>query len=225
MLRKAMIAAATLIVACGGTNYVYAPEGAKVAADGRLISRVGVPPERPRGEVRITAMGITRLRGQADRDIDALHLRVVVNNDSDDTPWTVDTRQQLIEIRGAGRAAPLFANTDRDTLPILTIPRRDQRTLDLFYPLPAGIDDADDLAGFDLLWQVETGARVVAQRTPFGRMEIEPLPTTGPYYAGWGPYWWHDPFYSHHVWLHHRPIVIRENRPVVVRRHPARGRR
>ena len=35
---------------------------------------------------------------------------MIVSNDGDDQPWTLDTRQQLAEIAGEGKAAPMYAN-------------------------------------------------------------------------------------------------------------------
>jgi len=205
--------------ACGGTNYVYVPEGANTVDNGRPVTRISITHEQPRGEVRVESRGITRLDGRTDRAIDVIHLRMVVGNDSDDAPWMVDTREQLIEIPGEGRSAPIFANSDRESMPIVEVPRREKRIVDLFYPLPSTVKDEDDLKGFELLWQVNTGERVVAQRTPFGRQSTEPPPEyTGSLYAGWGPYWWYDPYYSSHVFIHHRPIVVHDRGPVIVTR-------
>jgi hypothetical protein len=205
--------------ACGGGSYAYVPEGATLRADGRPVTRIAIPPEQPRGEVRVESMGITSLDGRSDRKIDVIHLRLAVGNDSDDRPWTIDTREQLLEIPGEGRSQAIFVSSDRDSMPIVQVPRRDRRVLDLFFPLPATVDDEDDLAGFELLWQVNTGDRVVAQRTPFGRVSTEPpVQYSGSIYTGWGPYWWHDPFYSRHVFIHHRPIVIRDTGRVIVTR-------
>jgi hypothetical protein len=196
-----------VLAACASTPE-FAPEGARISASGALVQRVAVPPEQPRGEVRIESIGLSRMDAGGG-ELQALHLRMTVSNDGDPTAWTVDSRQQLVDIAGR-RTAPLYANSDRDSLPLLRIGMRDQRVLDLYYPLPPGVDD-DDLAGFDLLWSVSTGQRKVAQRTPFGRVEREPYPT-GPMYAGWGPFWWHDPYYGFYG-----PRVVIRTRPVIIR--------
>lgn len=218
-----LVIASAITAACGGGSYAYVPEGATARPDGRPVSRIAIPPERPRGEVRVESMGVTRLEARGARDIDAIHVRMTVGNDSDDRTWAVDTREQLLEIRGEGRSQPIFVNSDRDSIPIIQIARREQRVLDLYYPLPSTMSEADDLPGFDLLWQVDTGDRPVAQRTAFTRVSTEPRPTyhvATVFHAGWGPYWWYDPFYTRNVFIHHRPILIRDPGRVVVVRQP-----
>lgn len=213
------VVSAGLVAGCASHSYLYAPEGAQASAEGRPVTRILIPQEEPRGEVRVESFGMTTLEAaSADRQIDALHVRLTVGNDVGAGPFTVDTREQLLEIRGQGRSRPIFVNTDRASLPIIEIPRREQRVLDLYYPLPATIDDAEDLGQFDLLWQVDTGARTVAERTPFGRIEVEPEALdASSLYAGWGAYWWYDPFYPRHSFPYRQPVIVRGPGPVVVR--------
>jgi hypothetical protein len=213
-----------LIAGCGaGTSYVYAPEGAKLET-GSLSTEFKIPPEEPKGDVRVQSNGITEIEAGG-RKIPVVQIRLTVANNSDTTPWTVDTREQLLDIPRAGRATPMFANTDRGTGPVLTVPRLDQRIIDLYFPLPTGVHDAKDLENFDLLWQVHTGPRLVAERTSFDRISIEPEVTTD-LYAGWGPYWWYDPYYPSYSYLYSRPYYsrpyIRSPNHIIVTR-PGRG--
>ncbi|MDB4960206.1 MAG: uncharacterized protein JWP01_205 [Myxococcales bacterium] len=208
-----------LVAACGsGTSYIYAPEGADITA-GSVSTEFQIPPEEPRGEVRVQSGGITEINSDGQK-IPMMHLRLSVANNSDQNPWTVDTREQLLDIPGRGRATPRFVNTDRDRGPLLQVPRLDQRVIDLYYPLPPGVTDPDDLDGFDLVWQVRTGPRLVAQRTSFGRVNIEPevYPSL---YAGWGSYWWYDPFYPSYGYIYTQPYIRSPNHIIVTR--PGRG--
>lgn len=231
--------AATAIFACGGPSYVYTPQTANAVTSGLPAARTPIPQEQPQGAVEVTSYGTTQLQ-QADARVPALHVRMVVTNDGDSTPWTLDTRQQTVEIPGEGRATPMFANADVQTLPNLTIARGERRVIDLYFPLPATIQDDAHLPRFEMLWQVTTPARTVASRTSFDRIEREPVEvaygTSWPLWAGYGPYWWYDPFYPRVVFIHTRPIVIRDHRAHVVvgrfgghfrpgRAHVARGGR
>jgi hypothetical protein len=200
-----------LVAACAGHEYVYTPEVANAQQGGVPASRIQIPPERPEGSVQITTSGITQARPDNSGKVDVIHVRMVVSNDGDDTPWMIDTRQQYLEIPGEGRTAPLFANSDLRTMPTLEIPRGESHVIDLFYPLPRNADERN-LPQFDLVWAVETGTREVASRTSFDRQEVEPrVAYSEPYYwyAGWGPYWWYDPFWPGAGFVHARPIVIR----------------
>ena len=89
--------------------------------------------------------------------------------------FVLDTTQQLVEIPGEGRSAPMYVNADVRTMPNLTIARHERRIVDLYYPLPATIRGDAQLPRFELLWQVDTASRTVASRTDFDR--AEPAPT------------------------------------------------
>lgn len=168
------------ILACGGPSYVYTPESPNEVAAGLPASRTPIPQERPQGAVEVTSYGITKLQ-QGDARIPALHVRMVVTNDGDDTPWRLDTRQQLVDIPGEGHTPPMYVNGDVSTMPTVAIPRRERRVLDLYYPLPATVRDDAHLPRFELLWQVQTQARTVASRAAFDRRQEEKQPSPYPY--------------------------------------------
>lgn len=198
---------------CGERNYVYTPETTNAVAAGLPAARTAIPQERPQGAVEVVSYGVTDLQPGNTR-VPALHVRMIVTNDGDDTPWRLDTNQQLVEVPGEGRSAPMYVNSDVQGLPDVTIARHERRVLDFYYPLPDTIRGEARLARFELLWQVETPARTVADRTSFDRVaREEPAVAAGydaswPYWAGYGPYWWYDPFYPQVVFAHSRPIVI-----------------
>ena len=131
----------------------------------------------------------------------ALDVRMIVDNEGDTQPWTIDTRELMIDVPGAGQARPMFVRSDFQPLPLITVDSRQRRTLDQFYPLPANERSEGRLPQFDVLWSVETPERTVASRTHVRRIETETTPyyagyEAAPYYAyGWGPYWWYDPFF------------------------------
>ena len=230
MHRQAYVLAAAGIFACAGQNYVYTPQNPNVVSSGMAAARTPIPQERPLGAVEVSSYGVTHLNtGEA--NIPALHVRMIVTNDGDDTPWRLDSSQQLVEIPGEGRSAPMYVNADVRTLPNVTIARRDRRVLDLYYAMPTTIERDADLPRFDMLWQVETGLRSVASRTAFDRVEpvgtyAQAYGTTWPLWAGYGPLWWYDPLYPRHVvFVNRRPIVIHDHRgPVVIGRFNGRFR-
>jgi hypothetical protein len=197
---------------CGTGSYVYQPtEQSNATLEGRPAARYGIPPERPTGDVRVISSGVNDVEpAPGSPHIKVLQARMVVANNLDNTPWIVDTRAQYAWIAGEGKARPMFANSDAPGAPLLRIGRGEQRTVDLYYPLPQGMQSEDKLPTFDLAWQVQTGQRLIAERTPFERIPIEPL--YAPSYAaygvglGWGPYWWYDPFWPHVTYVH--PVYI-----------------
>src|SRR6185295_11827617 len=130
----------------------------------------------------------------------------------------------MVEIPGEGQSRALFVNADVGTLPNVTIGQHERRVLDFYFPLPDTVGDESRLPRFDLLWQVDTAARTVASRTSFDRVGKDPEvvayrgPTAWPLWAGYGPYWWYDPFYPRTVFIHTRPIVIHGSGHVTVGR-------
>lgn len=196
-LRLGGVITALLFTACAHESYVYSPaEQATATVNGFPAARYGVPPERPMGTVLIASPGVVEAKYQDSGVTHVIAVRMVVENNSDDMPWTVDSREQHIVLRSGGESAPAYVNSDGQGSPILQIARGGKRTLDLYYPLPANATDARQIPEFDVRWQVHTGERAVAERTPFDRMRLEPVYANS-YYDGFGyePYWWYDPFW------------------------------
>lgn len=211
------------MLGCAGTSdYVYTPDPANATAAGLPAARTPIPQERPQGAIEVVSYGITGLRRDT-MDIPVLHVRAIITNDGDDTPWTLDTTQQLVEIPGEGQSRAMYVNSDVGTLPNVTIAKHERRVLDFYFPLPDTIRSESRLPRFDLLWQVNTPARTVASRTSFDRVDTGPTvayegAVAWPLWAGYGPYWWYDPFYPRTVFVHTRPYVIRGPGHVVVGR-------
>lgn len=216
------------IVGCAGrSNHVYAPDTANTTAAGLPAARTPVPPERPQGAIEVVSYGLTQLN-QTGMKIPVLHVRAIVTNDGDDQPWTLDTTEQMVEIPGEGRSRAIYVNADVGTLPKVAIARHERRVLDFYFPLPETVGGDGQLRQFELLWEVDTPSRTVASRTSFDRVERAPSieyqvgPARWPVWAGFGPYWWYDPFYPRAVFIHHRPIIIRQRGHVTVDRFDGR---
>ncbi len=179
--------------------YFYAPESATVQRGNLLASKTKIPSEEPRGAIEVASAGITELTAQKGERVRALHVRMFVQNDDDPGTWTVDTRQQLVDVTGVGESGPMFARSDVQTMPTVSIGRRQRRTFDFYFPLPANIRDPSELPAFDFLWEVSTPARPITGRTHITRQEVvDVVPYTDVWMPGWGPYWWwYDPMYPH----------------------------
>jgi hypothetical protein len=225
------LAAALLTSACASGSYVYRPsEQATATLRGQPAARYALPPDAPRGDIKVASFGVARMELQVDTDnseqIPTLQVRLVASNESD-APWKIDTRQLAVHIPGEQGRGPAYVNTDQGGLPEVTVPPRGQRTIDAYFPLPESLRGARDVPQFDVSWQVTLPDRVVAQRTPFERFVVEERPYVNSYAGvgfygspiwsgpmGWGPVWWYDPLYA--------PYGIGPRPPVIVRPVPAR---
>lgn len=216
------IFAAAAFGACAESqNYVYTPETTNAALANTPASRTPIPQEAPQGAVEVATYGIARLR-QDDTSVPSLHVRMIVSNDGDQTPWQLDTREQYVSIAGEGRSRAMYVNSDVQNLPVVQINQHERHVFDFYFPLPATVRSASQLPRFDVQWQVATPSRVVASSTTFDRVEQQTgygyayAEPAWPYWAGYGPYWWYDPFYPQVVFVHPRPFRFHERGPVFV---------
>jgi hypothetical protein len=201
-----LVVAATLLGACAETTYLYRPsQQATAQVSGLPAARYSIPPERPQGEVLVVSTGITEIKPD-NAPARALFARVIVSNNSDDTTWRLDTRKQAA-VMGGNRVAPTYVNTFGESLPVIEIAKGEKRTIDFYFPLPAGTETNGDLPQFDLSWNIDTGTRPIAERTSFDRYRVEPV-YSAPYYGGYGGYYggyygypysrwgWYDPWWG-----------------------------
>jgi hypothetical protein len=187
---------------CASGRYLYEPEeNATARVSGRPAAYYPVPPLAPRGDLRVATLGIATLqspRGEGP-SVHVMHLRMIVDDNVDTVAWQVDTREQLGGIGGYGQGRPAFASVSGGRVPTVTIAPGASATLDLFYLLPADMQQASEIPRFELLWKLRTSEGPVAERTTFERIRVESVPPPGAYaYDQWrGPGWygWNDPLW------------------------------
>jgi hypothetical protein len=183
-------------------QYAYVPVTNATVIAGHVAADYPIPKEAPRGDVRVASYGIADVGGSRDDRVRALHLRLTLIDNSD-RAWTMDTREQLVDLDGYGRSVAAYASANSGTSPpLITAPPMGKRVVDLFFPLPAELQRASRLPAFDVVWKVRTGDREIAERTPFERISVEPLPSYDPIYDYgadyyWGPPYFYDPLYGH----------------------------
>jgi hypothetical protein len=192
-MRLGWVAVALLCGACN--DYIYRPAvNARARVEGRPAAIYQVPPERPSGDVRLASFGVSKIH-RASGDLKTMHVRMVVANNSARS-WSLDTREQLAELKSGEKFAPAYANADRSGLPKLEIPAGEKATIDLYYPLPEGMTSAGKIPEFDVAWRIDTHERLVAERTPFERLRVETYYAGPGWGFGYGPYTWVGPMWG-----------------------------
>jgi hypothetical protein len=196
------VCAVALAVIAGGcsTRFSYVPrESVAEKMSGRIAARYDLL--SPPGTVRVAAIGseVTPDRGRA------LKVRLAITNASDE-PWTFDAREQVADLYSDSRFGATPVAPIAGASPIIQIPPRSERAIDLDYPLPPNLQKASHLPAFVLRWTVHSPDRTVAAATPFVRW---PRLITR-----WNPTWfgptqtsvgewsgWYDPEYPQHTYV------------------------
>lgn len=192
-------------------EYLYGPAvAADPASSGYPAAYYAEPRGRPTGDVRLATFGLTDIAAERGATaLPVLHVRMIVANNADPVPWTIDTQTIVATIAAGGSIRPALVNSDAGVPPIVQIALGEQRAIDLFFPLPGGLTTPEAMPAFDVSWQIETGAGLVAERTPFERRLFDdetPYTYASPYYGvalGFAPYWWYHPWYARYGFVHH----------------------
>lgn len=167
--------AAALLASCAtSSRYIYKPAvpvqtGAYPAAEYRI------PARDPAGSVEVASFGVNVFRLPSGTTRLAVHVRMTVANQSDERLWSVDPRRVTATFAGQKNAVgPAFLGVDGAPPPAtVRIPRGERHIIDLYFPLPQKASGDGAPAGFDVIWQVETGAGEIAGRTLFYRAHVD----------------------------------------------------
>jgi len=196
-LASILVLLGVILGGCAEGPYVYRPAQTTASVSGLPAARQQIPRDKPSGEIVIASSGVTEIK-VSDQPTRAIFVRVIVSNRADATPWTLDTRKQTAMVGGQQTTAAYANAYEGGTTSIVQVPQGQSRTVDFYFPLPAGMQSDDDVPPFELSWSVQTGRELVADRTPFSRVRYEPVyASSGPYpYGYYGPYGWYDPYWS-----------------------------
>ena len=197
-LASILVLLGAILGGCAEGPYVYRPAQTTASVSGLPAARQPIPRDKPTGEVVVASSGVTEIK-VADVPTRAIFVRVVLSNRSDEAPWAFDTRKQAAMIGGQSTMAAYVNAYEgyEGTTSVVRVPRGQSRTVDFYFPLPASMQSDNDVPPFELSWSVQTGRQLVADRTPFNRVPLEPAyASSGPYpYGYYGPYGYYDPFW------------------------------
>lgn len=179
-LRTSAVVLAVAFSACSSTRYSYAPVTTTTAElSGASAAVYGMPPDAPRGEVRIAMLGLTAMSALGAQDTassDAIHLGLAVSNRSDQA-WTVDPSEQHLALTLKNQRSDIYATSgETPRSSTVVVPPRSTRMIDLYFSLPVQLKTEDAPPPFDVVWTVHAGARPVTQRTTFQRFIVAPTP-------------------------------------------------
>lgn len=193
----------TTIVACTGHVPMRSIASAFTSSEpGRVAADYPIPSDAPEGALQVASYGVAEI-AQATNPSDhlnAIHLRMAIDNRSE-KQWWIDTRQQRVEIDGRGGSAPSFASANPGwPPPLVTVPPKTKRVVDMFFALPSDLQHATAIPAFDAIWLLQLEDTVVSDRTPFERLRIQPPPIYSVNDYGvnyyWGPPYYCDEDYS-----------------------------
>lgn len=161
---RVIVTLTVLAAACSAPRYSYRPTAA---------ARTDVR----HGEIELAAIGVEKIkppwRGAHDQPM--VHVRMIARNGSGE-PWVIDGYDQNASIAGRQTVQPRFSTCDGvNTQPAVLMPG-ETRTVDLYYPWPAGLPAGKKLPPVVVEWRVRTPARVIAQATTAFEPHARPKP-------------------------------------------------
>jgi hypothetical protein len=180
VLTPSLTAVLLASLACS-PDFIYVPVtnsnavvAGRPAADYPLASSPRPAPFTVGGDLRLATFGIVTVHRHPGADVRAIKVRVVASNNGDD-PWTLDTREQHVELEGGSESLEPLACLDGDRpATVVRIDPGARHVVDIFFPLPPSMADASRLPAFDVLWSIQAGPRRVVHRTQFDRRAVEP---------------------------------------------------
>jgi len=195
---------ASLLASCAPreTPATPATTSASIHVAGEASTAYAEPVPVLHGWVRLTTYGVVDVRDPADAAIHlrAVHVRVLLRNENSRV-WTLDVRDQRLEIPQHGRSTPAFAATSDarpDVLPVLVVAPGETRVADLFFPLPADLQSVAAVPAYDAITWLNVGDDVAVARTPFAAL----VAAANGRREGWAPPFWYNPFYQDFAFLH-----------------------
>ncbi len=169
-MRAAMLGLGLLLVGCLGANQdLFYPAAANSRLGRHPAVTYALPAAAPLGDVQITSLGETEIRPGSAAKEEEVAVRLVVENDSDVRPWSVDLRRVALTFVGDHATGPVEAEIEGQgsQSPIVWVARGQQRTIDLYFVVPPAEVERTTLPDFDVTWQVQTGTGLIARRTTF----------------------------------------------------------
>jgi hypothetical protein len=187
-------------------QYAYVPVGP--SAGGGPAAQYPVPPSAPQGTVYVTSFGFTDFDNGQGGSQRLLHARLAVSNGSA-VQWEVDGRQQFVTAPGLPPQSPAFLNPNAGEGPVYPVAPGAANVFDIYFAVPPGMGQPENLGGFALDWSVNASGQVVQEQTAFERIQdggysyaaYPPYVTVG---LGFGVGWWYGPYYPYR----HFPPVI-----------------
>ncbi len=204
-----------------------APVGANRMRDGYRALAVPTPENAPRGSVEVVSFGLVDLLpGQLER-MPTLHVRLIVENDTDAARWSLDVRTIVLVPPQESWRRPVFVNAAAETLPIVLVSAGERSVVDAYFPVP-GDGTWEDVIPFDLGWRIRTGAdKVLTGRATFvPDANASPATSAAHPAVGEAKRWWADP---DHPWPDHEPrpgpVVRRAPEQIRIAKPPRRHAR
>src|SRR5450432_935837 len=145
-LTSVLVLSGALFGGCAEGPYVYRPAQAATSVNGLPAARQPVPRDKPSGDIAIATSGVTEIR-VSEQPTRAIFVRVIVSNRTDEAAWAFDTRKQSAIIAGQPTMAA-YVNAYQGyegATSIVRVPRAQSRTVDFYFPLPAGVEADDNL--------------------------------------------------------------------------------
>jgi hypothetical protein len=157
---------------CAGTRYRYSPTEATEHTPKQITGATyPYPPGSKESFVRVDSFGFEKVEIPDKGKRRTLWMYLMISN-RDRADWKINLRDCRIRWEGGSEIEPSVVRADSDLLPWLTVHPAETRIANLFFELPEGKQNMDELPQFEFYWKVDTMAANMNYWTPFAKAKM-----------------------------------------------------
>jgi len=168
---------------------------------GPPVSQYPIPAKDPKGTAYVMSLGLEPLSSPSGQPEQYLHLRVALENRSDETPWTLAPGDFTLALGGHNALRATYAKTT-PAGPTVTIPKGQHAEGDVYYALPSTTEPGPS-SRVTFVWPIHRGSETLTTSTDLNMMAgaepesayYEPVYQPGVQFV-YGPGWWWGPYWD-----------------------------
>lgn len=163
---------AITLVGCASTRYHYAPTVATEHTPKQITGATYLyPPGSKESFVRVDSYGFEKVEVPEKGKRRALWMHLTLSN-RDRGDWKINLRDCRIRWEGGQEIYPSVVKADSELLPWLTVHPSETRIASVFFEMPEGKQDLDELPQFDFYWKVDTVTVALNHWTTFAKAKM-----------------------------------------------------
>lgn len=160
------------LTACASGRYHYAPtEGTEHTPKQILGATYPYPPGSKESFIRIDSFAFEDVEVPERGKRRALWMYLMISN-RDRADWKINLRDCRIRWEGGQEIEPAVVKADSEMLPWVTVRTAETRIASVFFEMPEGKQNWDQLPQFEFYWKLDTSSLAMNHWTPFAKAKL-----------------------------------------------------